>query len=138
MQINLGGVVKSTQNILQKKDFILKKNCVWKVKKKKNCWQIIIIWRELLTEHNWMTDVSVFHSLSYDRMYWAINLQRFSLIRRRHHRQFVISHHVRDPADSELSARCPAGPGWVTRPLRSYQISKTNNLVKEKIMLPKI
>ncbi|KAH9761656.1 Hydrolase 4 domain-containing protein [Citrus sinensis] len=44
-------------------------------------------------------------------MYWAINLQRFSLIRRRHHRRFVISHHVRDPADSELSARFPAGPG---------------------------
>ncbi|KAH9800047.1 Hydrolase 4 domain-containing protein [Citrus sinensis] len=60
-----------------------------------------------------MTDVSVFHSLSYDRMYWAINLQRFSLIRRRHHRRFVISHHVRDPADSELSARFPAGPGVV-------------------------
>ncbi|KAH9761654.1 Hydrolase 4 domain-containing protein [Citrus sinensis] len=46
-------------------------------------------------------------------MYWAINLQRFSLIRRRHHRRFVISHHVRDPADSELSARFPAGPGVV-------------------------
>lgn len=128
----------------QPKIFCKRKILFWKkivferLKKKKNCWQIIIIWRELLTEHNWMTDVSVFHSLSYDRMYWAINLQRFSLIRRRHHRRFVISHHVRDPADSELSARFPAGPGWVTRPLRSYQISKTNNLVKEKIMLPKI